>query len=63
MNERSSMSSEMNTPMDENELEDQRLRFFLDYLNIIYGTTSVAFKKGSIDMNLKEKDNSKESLF
>jgi hypothetical protein len=48
-NERGSISSdigEIEISPDDMELEDQRFRFFLTYLNIIYGTTPTAFKKG-----------------
>jgi hypothetical protein len=49
INERGSISSdigEIEIAIDDNELEDQRLRFFLNYLNIVYGTTLPIFKKG-----------------
>jgi hypothetical protein len=49
VNERGSTSSdigEVEIAIDDNELEDQRLRFILNYLNIIYGTTPTGFKKG-----------------
>jgi hypothetical protein len=52
VNERGSTSSdigEIEIVTDNNELEDQRLRFFLNYLNIVYGTTPVIFKKGCFD--------------
>ncbi|CAF4466971.1 unnamed protein product, partial [Rotaria magnacalcarata] len=48
VNERSSISSdigEVEIANDDMELEDQRFRFILSYLNIVYGTTPVAFKK------------------
>jgi hypothetical protein len=49
VNERGSLSSdigEIEIAPDDMELEDQRLRFFLTYLNMIYGTTPAIFKKG-----------------
>jgi hypothetical protein len=49
VNERGSTSSdigEIEISTDNNELEDQRLRFIFNYLNIIYGTTPIEFKKG-----------------
>ena len=49
VNERGSTSSELGDVEiieNDNELEDQRLRFILNYLSLIFGTTSVAFKKG-----------------
>jgi hypothetical protein len=48
VNERYSISSdigEVEIANDDMELEDQRLRFFLNYLNIVYGTTPTIFKK------------------
>ncbi len=49
VNERGSTSSdigEIEISTDNNELEDQRLRFIFNYLNIVYGTTLIGFKKG-----------------
>ncbi len=48
VNERGSTSSdigEVEIAIDDNELEDQRLRFIFNYLNIVYGTTPTIFKK------------------
>jgi hypothetical protein len=50
VNERGSLSSDLGVvelSSDDLELEDQRLRFFLSYLKIVYGTTPTAFKKGA----------------
>ncbi len=49
INERGSTSSdlgEVEIITDDNELEDQRLRFILNYLNLIFGITTIVFKKG-----------------
>jgi hypothetical protein len=49
INERGSTSSdlgELEIITDDNELEDQRLRFILNYLNLIFGITTIVFKKG-----------------
>jgi len=49
INERGSTSSdigEIEISTDNNELEDQRLRFIFNYLNIVYGITLIGFKKG-----------------
>lgn len=50
INERSSISSDIGEAElvnDDMELEDQRLRFILAYLNITYSITPTAFKKGA----------------
>jgi hypothetical protein len=49
LNERGSITSdigEVEIATDDLEFEDQRLRFFLAYLNMVYGTTPTSFKKG-----------------
>ena len=49
LNERGSVSSDgidLETVADDSEFDDPRVRFFLDYLNLVYGTTAAAFKKG-----------------
>jgi hypothetical protein len=49
LKERGSTSSDgtdSETVADDSEFDDPRLRFFLDYLNLVYGTTPAAFKKG-----------------
>lgn len=48
INERGSTPSDIESSIDDNELEDQRLQFFFNYLNIAYGTTSIIFKKGDL---------------
>ncbi|CAF1144709.1 unnamed protein product, partial [Rotaria magnacalcarata] len=58
VNERSSISSdigEVEIANDDMELEDQRFRFILSYLNIVYGTTPVAFKKAIINNDINRK--------
>lgn len=50
VNERGSLTSELgevDLSSDDLEVDDQRIRFFLSYLKIVYGTTPIAFKKGS----------------
>lgn len=49
VNERGSLSSELGdveiSSSDDMELDDPRFRFFLSYLNIVFGTTPTAFQK------------------
>ncbi|CAF2541436.1 unnamed protein product [Rotaria sp. Silwood2] len=57
-NERSSISSdigEVEILNDDMELEDQRFRFIITYLNIVYGTTPIAFKKAIINNEVNRK--------
>ena len=49
VNDRGSLTSdigEIEIVNDENEFEDQRLGFILNYLSLVYGTTPIVFKKG-----------------
>ncbi|CAF3388923.1 unnamed protein product [Rotaria sp. Silwood1] len=58
VNERSSISSdigEVEIVNDDMELEDQRFRFIVTYLNIVYGTTLIAFKKAIINNEINRK--------
>ncbi|CAF3706752.1 unnamed protein product [Rotaria sordida] len=58
VNERSSISSdigEIEIVNDDMELEDQRFRFIVTYLNIVYGTTPIAFKKAIINNEINRK--------
>ena len=49
VNERGSLSSDIGdveiSSSDDMELDDLRFRFFLSYLNIVFGTTPSAFQK------------------
>ena len=49
VNERGSITSdgtETDTATDESEFDDPRLGFFVEYLNIAFGTSTSTFKKG-----------------
>ncbi|CAF4379328.1 unnamed protein product, partial [Adineta steineri] len=58
INERGSLSSdigEIEISTDDTEFEDQRFRFFLSYLNIVYGTTPTVFKTAILNNEINRK--------
>ncbi|UJR10317.1 hypothetical protein I4U23_014523 [Adineta vaga] len=58
VNERGSLSSDLGDveiSSDDMEFEDQRLRFFLSYLQIVYGTTPAIFKKAILYNEINRK--------